>query len=76
MRVSPLFTRIGPLLRNEIGIEDPCLDRVGRMIALGAGYTILANGTIPWVLSAIRKLDGKYVLDLGCGAGDFLIQLA
>lgn len=43
---------------------------------MAAGYTILANGTILWVLDAIRKLDGKYVLDLGCGAGDFLIQLA
>src|SRR5206468_3051162 len=38
--------------------------------------SLLANGSIPWVLKEIQRLGGRYVLDLGCGAGDFLIQLA
>ena len=73
---NPLLTRLGPLLRKEIDIDSPCLDRVGRLVALGAGYTIVGNGVVPWAIDVIRQIGGKCVMDLGCGAGDFLIQMA
>jgi SAM-dependent methyltransferase len=73
---NPLLTRLGPLLRKEVRLDDPSLDRLGRLVAVGAGYTLLGSGTVPWVLTVINQLGGRYVLDLGCGAGDFLIQLA
>jgi SAM-dependent methyltransferase len=73
---NPLLTRLGPLLRQEIRLDDPGLDRLGRLVAVGAGYTLLGSGTVAWVLEVIRRLGGRHVLDLGCGAGDFLVQLA
>jgi hypothetical protein len=42
---NPLMINLGPLLRKEIDIQDPRLDRVGRIVALGAGQTLL--GTAP-----------------------------
>ncbi len=73
---NPLITRLGPLLRKEVALEDPSLNRLGRLVAVGSGYSLLSNGTVPWVLAAIARLGGKCVLDLGCGAGQFLNQLA
>jgi SAM-dependent methyltransferase len=67
---------LGPLLRREIDIDDPRLDRVGRIVALGAGQTLLGNGTVPWIRDMIGELGCRCVLDLGCGAGVFLTQLA
>jgi SAM-dependent methyltransferase len=73
---NALLTRLGPLLRKEINLYDPSLDRSARHVAVGAGYTLLGSCTAPWVLSVINKFGGKCVMDFGCGAGDFLIQLA
>lgn len=73
---NALLTHLGPLLRNEISIEDERLDRSGRLVALGAAYTLLGTGMIPWVLEKVRELSGQFVLDLGCGAGAFLSHLA
>jgi SAM-dependent methyltransferase len=73
---NQLLTNLGPLLRKEIGINDPRLDRSGRLVASGSGYALLGSGTIPWVLKLIKQIGGTYVMDIGCGAGDFLIQLA
>jgi SAM-dependent methyltransferase len=73
---NPLMINLGPLLRKEIDINEPRLDRVGRIVALGAGQTLLGNGTVPWIRDMIGKFGGKCVLDLGCGAGVFLTQLA
>jgi SAM-dependent methyltransferase len=70
-----LLINLGPLLRREIGIDDPRLDRDGRLVASGAGYTLIGSRTIHWILDLIRKEGGKCVLDFGCGAADFLIQL-
>src|SRR5207245_331010 len=36
----------------------------------------LGSGTVEWILGVIKRLGGKFVLDLGCGAGAFLIQMA
>ena len=73
---NPLLTKLGPLLRREIDINDAALDRIGRLVAVGSGYALLGSGTIPWILKLIRQIGGTYVMDVGCGAGDFLIQLA
>jgi SAM-dependent methyltransferase len=73
---NPMLTRLGPLLRREIDLNDPSLDRDGRLVAIGSGCSLLGNGTITWIQREVRRLGGRYVLDLGCGAGDFLIQLA
>jgi SAM-dependent methyltransferase len=73
---NPLLSQLGPLLRNEIPSSDSRLDRIGRLVAVGSGHSLLGNGTLPWVLGVIKELGGKCVLDLGCGAGQFLNQLA
>jgi SAM-dependent methyltransferase len=73
---NQLLVNLGPLLRKEIDLYDPRLDRSGRLVASGSGYALLGSGTVPWILKLIQKIGGSYVLDIGCGAGDFLIQLA
>ena len=73
---SQVLVNLGPLLRKEIDINDPRLDRDGRLVASGAGYTLLGSNTVPWILKLIKQIGGSYVMDVGCGAGDFLIQLA
>jgi len=73
---NPLLVHLGPLLRKEIGLHDPCLNRLGRLVAVGANYSLLGSGMVPWVLEAISHLGGRFVMDLGCGAGVFLIHLA
>jgi SAM-dependent methyltransferase len=73
---NPLMINLSPLLRKEIDINDPRLDRIGRIVALGAGQTLLGNGTVTWIRDMLASLGKKCVLDLGCGAGVFLTQLA
>ncbi|MBZ5644085.1 MAG: methyltransferase domain-containing protein [Acidobacteriia bacterium] len=73
---NQLLVNLGPLLRKEISLNDPRLDRSGRLVASGSGYALLGSGTIPWILKLIRQIGGTYVMDIGCGSGDFLIQLA
>jgi len=73
---NQLLVNLGPLLRKEIDINDPKLNRDGRLVASGSGFALLGSNTIPWVLKLIKQIGGSYVMDIGCGAGDFLIQLA
>jgi SAM-dependent methyltransferase len=73
---NQLLTHLGPLLRRELDINDPLLDRSGRLVAAGSGYALQGSGTIPWILKLIKQIGGRCVMDIGCGAGDFLIQLA
>jgi SAM-dependent methyltransferase len=73
---NQLLVNLGPLLRKEIDINDPKLDRSGRLVASGSGYALQGSGTIPWILKLIKQISGTFVMDIGCGAGDFLIQLA
>jgi SAM-dependent methyltransferase len=73
---NQLLVHLGPLLRKEMSLNDPRLDRSGRLVAVGANFTLLGSGTVPWVLRIINELGGKYVMDIGCGAGLFLTHLA
>jgi SAM-dependent methyltransferase len=73
---NQLLVHLGPLLRGEMSLDDPRLDRDGRLVGVGANYTLLGSGTVPWVLRIINELGGKYVMDIGCGGGLFLIHLA
>jgi SAM-dependent methyltransferase len=73
---NPLLCQLGPLLRKEIDLDDPLLERLGRLVAVGSGHSLLGNGTVPWVLAVIKRAGGRCVLDLGCGAGQFLNHLA
>jgi SAM-dependent methyltransferase len=73
---NQLLAHLGPLLRKEIDLNDARLDRSGRLVASGSGFALLGSGTIPWILKLIKQIGGTYVMDIGCGAGDFLIQLA
>jgi SAM-dependent methyltransferase len=73
---NQLLVHLGPVLRKEMSLDDPLLDRVGRLVAVGSNYALLGSGTVPWVLRIIKELGGKYVMDLGCGAGVFLTHLA
>ncbi len=71
-----MLVHLGPLLRKEINMHDPKLDRGGRLVASGSGYALLGSGTIPWILKIVNQFGGKFVMDIGCGAGGFLIQMA
>jgi SAM-dependent methyltransferase len=73
---NPVLSQLGPLLKKQVDLNDPRLDRLGRLVAVGSNYSLLGNGTAPWVLEVIKELGGKCVLDLGCGSGQFLNQLA
>jgi SAM-dependent methyltransferase len=73
---NQMLVHLGPLLRKEIDIYDPKLDRDGRLVASGSGYALLGSSTIPWILKIVNQFGGRFVMDIGCGAGGFLIQLA
>lgn len=73
---NQMLVHLGPMLRKEIDMYDPKLTRDGRLVASGSGYALLGSGTIPWVLKILNDVGGKYVMDIGAGAGGFLIQLA
>lgn len=72
---NQVLVNLGPLLRKEIDINDPRLNRDGRLVATGSGYALVGSNTIPWILKLIKEIGGSYVMDIGCGAGDFLTQL-
>jgi SAM-dependent methyltransferase len=72
---NALLTHLGPALRKEIDLSDPSLARSERLVAVGAGCTLLGSDMVPWILETIRELKGNCVLDLGCGSGIFLTHL-
>ncbi len=73
---NQLLVHLGPLVRGEMTLDDRRLDRDGRLVGVGANYTLLGSGTVPWVARVINELGGKFVLDVGCGGGLFLVHLA
>lgn len=70
-----LLAGLGPLLRKEIDLSDPSLVRSGRHTGVGSEQLTCVN-VVPTVLNVLRKRRLEKILDLGCGAGGFLIQLA
>lgn len=70
---NPLLTRLGPLLRGEMAIDDPSCQRSAVHAAGGTAY---ANATLvfPELISRLRQRGARGVLDLGCGSGEFLLE--
>ncbi len=62
-------------LRGEIGLADPRLDRSTAHVALGT-ENITCSHIIPAVIAHLVERDAHAIVDLGCGAGGFLIQWA
>jgi ubiquinone/menaquinone biosynthesis C-methylase UbiE len=72
---AALLANLGPLLRREIGLDDPRLDRSARHAAAGT-EDVTCVRVVPLVLEVLREHEVRGVLDLGCGTGGFLIQWA
>jgi SAM-dependent methyltransferase len=70
-----LLANLGPLLRREIALDDPKLDRSARHAAAGTEDMTCVR-VVPQVIEMLREHEVKGILDLGCGTGGFLIQWA
>ena len=66
---------MGPLLRREMALDDPRLDRSARHAAAGTEDMTCVR-VVPQVIEMLQEHGVKGVLDLGCGTGGFLIQWA
>jgi SAM-dependent methyltransferase len=67
-----ILNNLGPLLRKELTIHDPSLDRAGGHVARGTEL-VMCSVVVPAVLGALRERGVRCVLDVGCGTGGFLI---
>jgi len=72
---NALLSNLGPLLRKEIHLDDPRLDRSARHAAAGT-EDVTCVRVVPQVIDVLKEHEVKGVLDLGCGTGGFLIQWA
>src|SRR6185437_3427535 len=70
-----LLANLGALLRREIAIDDPRLDRSARHAAAGT-EDMTCVSVVPQVVEVLKEHEVKGILDLGCGTGGFLIQWA
>lgn len=70
-----LLANLGPLLRRELALDDPRLDRSARHAAAGTEDMTCVR-VVPQVIEVLREQGVKSILDLGCGTGGFLIQWA
>jgi SAM-dependent methyltransferase len=68
-----LLARLGPLLRREIQLDDPSLDRSVRHAAAGTEDMTCVR-VIPCVVDVLQQHGVRGVLDLGSGTGGFLTQ--
>ena len=68
---SPILSELVPCLREEkrYGVD---FEREGAYLAKGSYYTGRSN--YPWVVSRLRDLDVRTVVDLGCGSANVLIS--
>jgi SAM-dependent methyltransferase len=72
---GPLLGNLSPVLRGELSLDDPRVKRLARAVASGT-EDINCLHTVPAVMEVLRGEKARCVLDLGCGTGGFLIQLA
>jgi ubiquinone/menaquinone biosynthesis C-methylase UbiE len=70
-----LMANLGPLLRRQITIDDPRLDRSARHAAAGTEDMTCVR-VVPQVIEVLKEQGIERILDLGCGTGGFLIQWA
>ena len=70
-----LLSRLGPLLRGQTAITDPALQRSGWHTGVGSEQLACVR-IVPAILKILQGHSGRRVIDLGCGAGGFLRQLA
>ena len=72
---GPLLGGLAPLLRGEIELSDHALARSERHVGVGSEQLACVR-IVPAVLKILARRKARCVLDLGCGTGGFLIQLA
>lgn len=72
---NALLSNLGPLLRREITLDDPRLDRSARHAAAGT-EDVTCVRVVPQVIEVLKEHEVGTILDLGCGTGGFLIQWA
>jgi SAM-dependent methyltransferase len=72
---GPLLGNLGPALRGEVSLDDPAVKRLARAVA-GGTEDINCVHTVPAVIQMLRQSRARFVLDLGCGTGGFLVQIA
>ena len=70
-----LLSELGPLLRKQQLVSDPALVRSQYHTGVGSEQMTCVN-VVPAVLQTLARKGFRNVVDLGCGAGGFLIQLA
>lgn len=70
-----IFYHLGSVLQKKIALEDTRLNRSSFHAATGTSQ-LTCGFTIPKVLELIDSQNCRYVLDLGCGTGDFLTHIA
>lgn len=68
---APQLERLVPALRREqrYGAD---FARRGELLALASARG--ARGTYPWIVAELRALGVTLVADLGCGAGELLVE--
>lgn len=69
-----VLTDLTDILSKKRPLDDPSFARSTRHAAEGTAYATCAF-TIPKVLDTLQNHGVQCVLDLGCGTGDFLMQL-
>ena len=67
--------RLGPLLRGEVALTDPSVQRSVAHAAFGTENITCAT-IVPHVVAALEERKIRGVIDLGCGTGGFLVQWA
>jgi SAM-dependent methyltransferase len=72
---AAVLGNLSPLLRGELALDDPRLDRSARHAAAGTEDMTCVR-VVPQVIEMLQEHGVKGVLDLGCGTGGFLIQWA
>lgn len=68
-----VIRRVGPLCRGDIEYGED-IERDGHFVALSAALAG-QKSTFDVVSSRAKELRPRRILDVGCGSGDFLLQL-